>query len=143
MWLYNDKVVSSIEDMPEGSIGFIYRVTHVKSGKKYIGKKALYHNRTLPPLKGMKRKRKVVKESDWQTYYGSQGQIKQLVKESQDPLDFTREIITFGYTKKQLTYLEMKQLCVDEVLEREDYFNDNILGKFYRKDLIIDESTTS
>ena len=138
MWLYNDKVVSSIEDMPEGSIGFIYRVTHVKSGKKYIGKKALYHNRTLPPLKGMKRKRKVVKESDWQTYYGSQDEIKQLVKESQDTLDFTREIIIFGKTKKQLTYYEAKILFSEGVLESDKYLNSNILGKFYRKDLIID-----
>lgn len=135
MWLYNGKEIQSIEDMPLNSIGFIYRVTHVKSGKKYIGKKALFHNKTLPPLKGKKRRRKVVKESDWKTYYGSQSQIKQLVKESQDLLDFTREIITFGYTKKQLTYLETKYLFVEEVLERDDYFNDNIAGKYFRKDL--------
>lgn len=138
MWLYNEKVVSSIEDMPDGSIGFIYRVTHVKSGKQYIGKKSLWHNRTLPPLKGKKRKRKVVKESDWQTYYGSQDEIKQLVKESQDTLDFTREIIIFGKTKKQLTYYEAKILFSEGVLESDKYLNSNILGKFYRKDLIID-----
>jgi len=143
MWLYNEKVVSSIEDMPDGSIGFIYRVTHVKSGKKYIGKKALYHNRTLPPLKGMKRKRKVVKESDWLTYYGSQDEIKTLVKESQDTLDFTREIIIFCNTKKQLTYYEAKILFSNGVLESDEYLNNNILGKFYRKDLIIDEPIIS
>jgi len=70
-WFYKGKKVESIEDMPKDAFGFVYVVTHVISGKKYIGKKALFHNRTLPPLKGKKRRRKVVKESDWKTYFGS------------------------------------------------------------------------
>jgi hypothetical protein len=39
-------------------------------------------------------------------------------------------------TKKQLTYWETKSLFHYNVLEDERYMNDNILGKFYRKDLI-------
>ena len=136
-WFYKGKKVESIEDMPKGVFGFVYVVTHVISGKKYIGKKALFHNRTLPPLKGQKRKRKVVKESDWKTYFGSEPNLKKLVTESQNTLDFTREIITFGYNKKHLTYLETKELFIREVLENDNYFNANILGKFFRKDLDI------
>ena len=71
MWTYKDKQISSMEDMPEGTYGFVYEVTHNPTGKKYLGKKVLQFNRTLPPLKGQKRKRKVVKESDWKTYTGS------------------------------------------------------------------------
>ena len=81
MWLYNDKEISSIEDMPENTFGFIYEVEHIPTGLKYLGKKVLYFNRTLPPLKGMKRKRKVVKESDWKSYVGSQEEVKKLLKE--------------------------------------------------------------
>ena len=135
MWLYKDKEINSIDDMPADTFGFVYLVTHTPSGKKYLGKKQLISNRTLPPLKGSKRKRKIQKESDWKTYYGSQTEVKQLVKESKDKLDFTREIIIFTSTKKQLTYFETKLQFVNEVLENDEYLNSNILGKFFRKDL--------
>ena len=135
MWLYKNKEINSIEDMPTGTFGFVYLVTHTPSGKKYLGKKQLIANRTLPPLKGQKKKRKIQKESDWKTYYGSQTEVKQLVKESQDMLDFVREIIIFTSTKKQLTYFETKLQFVNEVLENDEYLNSNILGKFFRKDL--------
>ena len=135
MWLYKNKEINSIEDMPTDTFGFVYLVTHTPSGKKYLGKKQLIANRTLPPLKGQKKKRKIQKESDWKTYYGSQTEVKQLVKESKDKLDFTREIIIFTSTKKQLTYFETKLQFVNEVLENDEYLNSNILGKFFRKDL--------
>ena len=135
MWLYKDKEINSIEDMPADTFGFVYLVTHTPSGKKYLGKKQLISNRTLPPLKGSKRKRKIQKESDWKTYYGSQSEVKQLVKESKDKLEFIREIIIFTSTKKQLTYFETKLQFVNEVLENDEYLNSNILGKFFRKDL--------
>ena len=135
MWLYKNKEINSIEDMPADTFGFVYLVTHTPSGKKYLGKKQLISNRTLPPLKGSKRKRKIQKESDWKTYYGSQSEVKQLVKESKDKLEFIREIIIFTSTKKQLTYFETKLQFVNEVLENDEYLNSNILGKFFRKDL--------
>ena len=135
MWLYKNKEINSIEDMPTDTFGFVYLVTHTPSGKKYLGKKQLISNRTLPPLKGQKKKRKIQKESDWKTYYGSQSEVKQLVKESKDKLEFVREIIIFTSTKKQLTYFETKLQFVNEVLENDEYLNSNILGKFFRKDL--------
>jgi len=135
MWLYKNKEINSIEDMPTDTFGFVYLVTHTPSGKKYLGKKQLIANRTLPPLKGQKKKRKIQKESDWKTYYGSQSEVKQLVKESKDKLEFVREIIIFTSTKKQLTYFETKLQFVNEVLENDEYLNSNILGKFFRKDL--------
>ena len=135
MWLYKNKEINSIDDMPADTFGFVYLVTHTPSGKKYLGKKQLISNRTLPPLKGQKKKRKIQKESDWKTYYGSQTEVKQLVKESQDMLEFVREIRIFASTKKQLTYFETKLQFVNEVLENDEYLNSNILGKFFRKDL--------
>ena len=133
MWLYKGKVIESIEDMPKDSFGFIYEVIHKPTGQKYLGKKVLQFNRKLPPLKGQKRKRKVVKESDWRTYYGSHQTIKTLIKEGKQE-EFSREILQFVPTKKLLTYFECKYLFIKEVLEHGEYINDNILAKFYRKD---------
>ena len=136
MWIYEGNPIESIEDMPEGTFGFVYEVTHIPTGKRYVGKKQLMMNRTLPPLKGQKRKRKVIKEGDWKTYYGSQSEIKSLLKEGSE-LDFSRKILNFVPSKKLLTYYETKYLFERGVLEKPDeYLNDNILGKFYRKDFI-------
>ena len=151
MWLYKDTVINSIEDMPEGSYGFIYEVTHLPTSRKYIGKKVLYFERNvklgkreLQALKEERKakgiggrapsKKKVVKESDWKTYYGSQTEIKELVNKGKES-DFKREILMFVDNKKHLTYYEAKFLFIKEVLEKNDeYINDNILAKFYSRD---------
>lgn len=139
-WIYGDKVISSLEQIPEGTIGFIYELTQISTGKKYIGKKNLYSYRTLPPLAGQKRKRKVVKESDWKNYYGSQADVKKLVKENKQ--DFTREILRFVTTKKLLTYWETKYLFLRGVIEPEsDYLNDNIEGRYFRRDFYEKDET--
>jgi hypothetical protein len=137
MWLYQNKEVSSVEEMPEDTFGFIYEITHIPTGKKYIGKKVLQFNRKLPPLKGQKRKRKVVKESDWKDYYGSHPEFKQIIKEGRKE-EFYREILIFVPSKKLLTYYELKFLYQRGVLESDsnEYINDNISGKFFRKDFI-------
>lgn len=124
--------------MPENACGFIYQITHTPTGKIYLGKKVLSFHRTLAPLKGQKRKRKVTTESDWMTYYGSHKEIKQLIKEGKQD-QFTREILMFVPSKKLLTYYEAKFLFIKEVLEpgNNAYFNDNILSKFFRKDFLI------
>ena len=135
MWLYNNEVIKGIEQMPKNTFGFIYEATYIPTNEKYLGKKVLFFNRTLPPLKGAKRKRKVIKESDWQTYYGSHTKIKQLLSEGKQEY-FSREILEFAFNKKHLTYLETKYQFSNNVLENTEYINDNILGKFFRKDLV-------
>ena len=152
MWKYKDKEIRSISDLPEQSYGFVYEVTHLPTGKKYLGKKVLYFERNIKigkrELQQLKeerkkegisgrppKKKKVVKESDWKTYYGSQKEIRELLKQ-EGPQAFTREIIEIGINKKHLTYLETKLLFSKGVLETEEYLNDNILGKFYSKDLV-------
>ena len=138
-WTYQGRIYNDLKDFPEDTHGFIYEVTHLPSGMKYLGKKVLYFNRTLPPLKGQKRKRKVTKESDWKDYYGSHPKIKELIKECKDSNEWQvweKKILQICKTKKQLTYYETKFLMVHDVLESHShqYINDNILGKFYRKD---------
>jgi len=149
MWLYKEKVINSIEEMPQGTFGFIYITTHKPSGISYIGKKSLYHNvkrkltkKELAEQTGRGRKpttQVVQKESDWKTYYGSTKQIVELIKGGKQE-DFTREILQFVFNKKLLTYHECKYLFSYGVLEHpQKYFNDNILGKFFTKDFATQE----
>ena len=69
-WLYEDKEVKSLDDVPKGATGFIYLISNV-DGQCYIGKKSLYSTVTRPPLKGTRKKRKVTKPSNWLTYKSS------------------------------------------------------------------------
>ena len=73
--------------------------------------------------------KRVLKESDWKTYYGSHSFIKEANNE-----DLERKILQVAFNKKHLTYLECKWQFVLEVLETNKYLNDNILGKFFDKD---------
>jgi len=148
MWTYKNEEMSSLEDFPDNTFGFVYRVVHIPTGKTYIGKKVLKFTRKAKLTKkdlalyegqpGRKPSYKqVVKESDWKTYWGSNKALLELMKN--EPIEnFKRNIIALGETKKHLTYLETKYLFVYEVLEKpEEFFNDNILGKFFTKDLDI------
>ena len=66
---------------------------------------------------------------------GSQTDIKQLLLEGKKD-EFERTILKCVQTKKQLTYFEIKYQMLYQVLEKPDeFFNDNILGKFFTKDL--------
>ena len=144
MFKYKDKTIEKIEDFPEGAFGFVYKTTH-KSGKSYIGKKVLYFNKkvrlgkrellSLPITRGRRSTTKqVVRESDWKTYFGSHSTIKNLLKDAGEG-DFTREILHICFNKKELTYFENKYLFSLGVLESDEYYNDNISGTFFSKDL--------
>lgn len=147
MWKYKEQVIEKIEDFGDKiPYGFVYITTHIPSGKKYLGKKSLYHNITKKLTKkeiaeqtgpGRKQQKKVIqKESDWKTYYGSAEYIKNLIKEGKKE-ELSREIIHVVYNKKLLTYFETKYQFTYEVLEKpEIWINDNINGKYFSKDFL-------
>ena len=140
-WLYKNKEINEISDLPDNAFGFVYQTTHLPTNKKYIGKKSLMYN--LKKKLGKKEKalwegkgrppiyKRVLKESDWKNYYGSHGFIKEANEE-----DLKREILKIAYHKKELTYLECKYQFTLGVLESRSYLNDNILGKFFDKDFV-------
>lgn len=129
MWYYNNEVFTS--EMIGDYAGFVYCITNTLTNKKYVGKKTFKSTRTLPPLKGKSRKRKVVKESDWMTYYGSSEDVKMLVEE-QGPETFHREILHLCKTKGEMGYLELKEQVEREVLLSEEYYNGIIQAKIHR-----------
>tara|TARA_B100001564_G_C20502759_1_gene607004 strand:+ start:186 stop:599 length:414 start_codon:yes stop_codon:yes gene_type:complete len=127
--MYRGKEFTS--DMIGDQVGFVYVITRLSDGKKYVGKKLFISNRSLPPLKGKKRRRRVVKESDWMTYYGSSEEVKGLVEEL-GPESFKREILHLGCSKSELSYLEAKEQFDRGVLLDESYYNGIINCKIHR-----------
>ena len=137
-WTYQGRYFNDISDFPEGTYGFIYEVFHKPSGLKYLGKKVLRFERNK---RLGKRALQALKEERKAKGIGGRTPLKQkiikLVKESVDlRADFEKKILDLVPTKKLLTYYECKHLFINDVLETHShqYINDNILGKFYRKD---------
>jgi len=129
MWLLGTTEFTS--EMIGEYVGFVYVITNLTNKKKYVGKKNFYSRRTLPPLKGKTRKRKIVKESDWMDYYGSSEEVKLLVEE-QGPKAFHREIIHLSRTKGEMSYMEAKEQFNREVLLSDEYYNGIINCKIHR-----------
>jgi hypothetical protein len=133
-WTYRKKKISASGDLPKDAFGFVYEI-EFDNGMKYLGQKFLWHKRTLKPLKGYKRKRKTVVESDWFTYNGSikDPEIATQIKNGQiKPI--SRIILKVCDRRKQLSYFEVKYMFVRDCLEKDNYYNSNILGKFFKKD---------
>ena len=144
-WTYIKKEMETISDFPDNTHGFVYRIVHKPSGKVYIGRKILQNTtkvklgkkelKELAGVVGRKPAYKLaVKESNWKTYWGSNKFLKELY-EIEPKENFEREILICAPTKKLLTYYELKYQILYEVLEKpEEFFNDNILGKFFTRD---------
>ena len=118
-WTYQQQ---SIEEIPEGYIGFVYLITNLVSGQKYIGKKLAQFKKTRPPLKGKKLKRRTTVESDWRDYWGSSERLQADVQQL-GPENFTREILYLCKSKAEMSYLEAREQFERRVLETDDYYN--------------------
>lgn len=119
----------ALQKIEEGYIGFIYEITDNYNGKKYIGKKMMVSKRRLPPLKGQKKKRTKIVETDWEKYFGSSELLNDLVLERQN--DFSREILFLCRSKGELNYTEAREQFAREVLLSDDYYNNLIAVKIH------------
>jgi hypothetical protein len=129
MWLLGTTEFTS--EMIGEYVGFVYIITDLTSSKMYVGKKLFSSKRTLPPLKGKTRKRKVIKESDWMSYYGSSEELMTLV-ENNGPKSFKREILHLCHSRGEMSYLEAKEQFDREVLLSDDYYNGIINCKIHK-----------
>lgn len=153
-WTYKGRVITEISDMPEDVFGFIYKITNGKTDEYYIGKKQVlsirkrnFGKREIESLadKRMKKYEYVTKESDWKDYRSSNKVVKGWFEENKKALNEGRNddindqlelrILRFCSNKKSLTYYELQEQFAHDVLGDELSLNDNLLGKFYRKDL--------
>ena len=134
-WQYNGSYFdgSCIGDY----FGFVYRITNLTNGKKYIGRKYFWQRRK--PRGGNKR---VTSESDWKKYYGSSDELNDERKELGNSA-FKREILSLHKTQGKVNFEETRQLFLHNVLTESltdgtpAYYNSNILGRYYRKDYFV------
>lgn len=133
MWIYNN---IELAEAPEGAVGFVYCITNLLSGRKYIGKKLFSFSKTtyktVKLKNGTKKKKKIRSkvDSDWVTYYGSSVELNaDIEKLGQE--NFTREILHFCKSKSECSYYEAKEQFLRNVLESNDYYNNQIMVRVH------------
>lgn len=127
-WTYRKKLFTD----PKKYYGFVYIITNNINNKKYLGKKFFWSQKTRPPLKGKKNKRREKVLSDWLEYWGSNDELKSDI-EKHGKENFSREIIHLCKTKGITNYLEAKEQFKKSVLEKEDlWYNTWIMVRVNR-----------
>ena len=120
-----------LSDRPDDAFGFIYYIENLITGRKYIGRKQLV-SVSMKKVEGKSRRVKTVKESAWRVYTSSckelNDDIKKYGKET-----FTFVIYDWVIGKGMLTYREVQEQWLSEVLSREEiesgerlWYNGNI-----------------
>jgi hypothetical protein len=130
-WQYegDDYIPETID--PKVHYGFVYEITNLANGKKYIGKKLFWSTKYFQ--KNLKRKRKKV-ESDWRSYYGSSELLTEDVKHLGNER-FSRTILRLCATRSECSYFEAKYQFDRNVLTDQNYYNRWIMVKVRRAHL--------
>jgi len=122
-WQYQGKDYKLPEDTSHKDVyGFVYLITNRATGRMYIGKKFFWSKKTLPITKTRKRRKKLLVESDWQNYYGSNVHLKEEVDKQGDEM-FHREILHLCKSKGECAYIEAKEQFDRDVLLNDKYYN--------------------
>lgn len=126
MWLYHNKEFTD-EDIGD-SFGFIYRITNLTNNRKYLGKK-LFTKAGRKQVKG--KVKKIRKQSDWLSYYGSNDELKKDVKEL-GAENFKREILYLCNSRSECNYLETYEIFMNDALLKEEYYNSWVTCKIHK-----------
>lgn len=122
-------------------MGFVYLITNLVSGRKYIGKKLAKFSKTTyktVKLKNGNKKRKKIRskiDSDWLTYYGSNLELQKDV-ETLGADNFTREILYLCKSKAECSYIEAREQFTHRVLESSDWYNGQISVRVHGSHII-------
>lgn len=144
-WLHLNEIYDPEYDQIEHA-GFVYLITNEITNVKYIGSKRLHKKRTLPALKGKKRKRIVRGESDWRTYLSSCDELVADI-EKHGKENFTFEIVSFHANYTELNYAELCLQIILNVLDARSengervFYNRNIARRFYPSKVRWEERT--
>lgn len=134
-WLFNDTPF----DTPEIDkyTSFVYQITSLIDGRKYIGRKNFYF---LRKEKGKAKRQR--KESDWKTYYSSSQILKEQVKEH-GPQNFKREILSLHITEGDANRTEGEIQWKLNVLYDRHYINETIGNHRLIKNSIVEQRRIS
>lgn len=106
----------------DNAFGFIYEITNKITGKFYIGKKQCVRKLKRKPLKGKKRNRIDLVESDWKDYTGSSNDLQEDIKKYGKE-NFSFVILRLCQSKWELSYFEAKEQMSRDVLLSETSYN--------------------
>jgi hypothetical protein len=139
MWYYNN---AEITELPEDKVGFIYLITNLVTGRRYIGKKLSKFSRVkykmITQKNGVKKRKKIRSkiDSDWQTYWSSSPEVQADVNALGEN-KFRREILYFADSKGSLSYLEAREQFHRRVLENpQDWYNGIIQCRIHRSHVV-------
>jgi hypothetical protein len=127
-WLYESQ---QVDQLPEDCVGFVYEITNMLTGRKYIGKKLAKFSKTtykVVKLKNGNKKKKKIRskiDSDWQLYYGSSPELTKDI-EQLGIENFSREILYYCQSKSECSYIEAREQFARKVLESDQYYNGHI-----------------
>lgn len=137
-WTYQN---TPVEQLPEDCVGFVYLITNITTGRKYVGKKlAKFSKTTYKTVKqknGIKKKKKIRTkvDSDWQEYYGSNIELNKDVELLGRDL-FVREILHYCNSKAVCSYIEAREQFDRKVLESASYYNGQISVRVHGSHII-------
>ena len=126
-WLYKNQ---PLLELPEKVMGFVYIITGPDRrkyiGRKYVTRRVKTKVNTKSKTAINKKKTKItLKESDWQTYTGSNKQLTlDIEKFGKDQFKF--EILVFGETKGHVNFLEEFFQMRFNVLLDPTFYNDSV-----------------
>lgn len=133
-WYFQNNIV---EELPTEIVGFVYCITNLTTGRKYIGKKLARFSKTtykVVTLKNGTKKKKRIKsliDSDWREYFGSSVELSKDV-ETLGKESFNREILHYCHSKAECSYIELREQIDRRVLESTDYYNGIIQVRIHK-----------
>lgn len=127
-WIYQNE---DFNEIPDNVIGFVYLITNLKTGQRYVGKKLFRFTRTKK-VKGKKQRKQAA--SDWMTYYGSNKVLQEEVTVLGEE-HFKREILHLCRTKGECSYMETKEIFLRDAVLSDDYYNQWVSCKIARNHL--------
>lgn len=127
-WTYNG---GALPENIESYYGFVYCITNLLTGRKYIGRKYF----TKAGYKTVKGKRKKIRlDSGWREYYGSnktlQDDVKKLGAEN-----FSRDIIVLCNSRSECSYFETYHIFTSGALLSDNWYNEWCTCKISKKHL--------
>jgi hypothetical protein len=131
MWLHHDSWFEPIELDPKKIYGFVYLIENLVNGRKYVGKK-LFFFKGFKTVK--KKKKRILVESDWKSYYGSSNALQKDIAEI-GKINFRRVILHLCTSKSECSYLEMKEQVERKAILSDEYYNDQIRVRVTRNQL--------
>jgi hypothetical protein len=128
-WYYHNTNAEFKEEDIQDNFGFVYLITHIPTGRKYIGKK-FFTKAATRQVKG--KRKKIRKSSDWELYWGSNKKLQEEVK-TNGPHNYVREILHLCKTRSECSYWETWEIFSRHALIGDGYYNEWVSCKI-RKD---------